>query len=287
MTITVERMSAAGNAFHLVVEPTPPPAAPAEFARALCRGEGLRALAAAPPAAAADGLILCDFEAGRPRQRMFNPDGSRGHCANGLRCLGALLARLGRLPADGVILTDVGALSVDPGPERVSARLARARGLAGFPAPTEVCMLVVAGRELSGHAVDVGNAQFVVFGDAALLAALPELGPAIQGHERFADGVNLQLVHRYGTEWRIRVWERGAGETPSCGTGALAVAAAGPDALGVGESRTLSYPGGDLEVRLDAEGWLHLAGPVLHEGGYVLPGTAASVGAEKDRGGAI
>ncbi|MBM4119002.1 hypothetical protein FJ251_14960 [bacterium] len=279
MESTVHRLSAAGNAFYLILGPAPPAAA--AQAQRLGAGEGLAPVAGAPAPLPSDGLIFGEFGAGRPpRQRMFNPDGSGGHCANGLRCLAWLLAREGRLPDPGLIETVDGPVPVVVEGERVSAALAPLRTLAGFPPPGTPCALVVEGETLSGYAAFVGNPQFVLFGDAALQARVRELGPRLQHHPRFPGGVNVEFVWREalpaGERWRVRVWERGAGETLACGTGALAVAGVGPTGLARGQARDLHYPGGVLSVRRDRADRLHLAGAVRYEGEYRLQAPAGS-----------
>lgn len=285
MAHTVHRLSAAGNAFYLILGPEPPDAA--ALARHLGAGEWLAPLAGSPPPRPSDGLIFGAALPGQtPRQLMFNPDGSSGHCANGLRCLAWLLAREGRLPAAGLIETVDGPVAISVAGDQVSAALGPLRPLPGFPPPDAVCALEVEGEVLPGFAAFVGNPQFVLFGDAALQARVRELGPRLQRHPRFPDGVNVEFVRREptatGERWTVRVWERGVGETPACGTGALAVAGAGPTGLVRGEQRDLHYPGGVLSVRRDAADRLHLAGAVCYEGQYRLQAPAASRAGERE-----
>jgi diaminopimelate epimerase len=93
--------------------------------------------------------------------------------------------------------------------------------------------------------VSVGNPHAVVVGDPSEIA---ELGPLLETHERFPDRTNVQVVHVDGAgEVTARVWERGVGETPSSGTGAVAVAAATHAEGDV----LVHFPGGDLLVRLE------------------------------------
>ncbi len=93
-------------------------------------------------------------------------------------------------------------------------------------------------------AVDVGNPHAVVEGDPD---DLPRIGPVLEVHPRFPERTNVQVARRLGSgEIEARVWERGAGETASSGTSAVAVAAA------FGRRPTIvRFPGGALEVRFE------------------------------------
>lgn len=287
MTAIIERMSAAGNVFHLALDLSP--AGASYRARRLSRGLGLKAMGGAPAPASCDGLILCQFDATGPRQLMYNPDGSAGHCANGIRCLAALLAGRGLLPASGEIQSLDGPMRLRVDGALVSARLGRLRRLPGCPPPDEAFELQVGELRLDAFAAFVGNPQLVFFTDAATQERVGELGPLLQKHPRFPDGVNAEFVVADPAGWRVRVWERGAGETLSCGTGALAVAGVGPDGIARGEERVLYYPGGPLCVGRDSEDRMHLSGPVRHEGRYrMIEKQQAPAGSgEGSKGGAI
>ena len=108
----------------------------------------------------------------------------------------------------------------------------------------------VAGQLLT--TVDVGNPHAVVDGDPD---DLPRIGPLLETHERFPARTNVQVARRAGDAIEARVWERGAGETASSGSSAVAVAAA----FG-GEPVTIRFPGGDLDVRFE-NGRALLTGP--------------------------
>jgi diaminopimelate epimerase len=92
--------------------------------------------------------------------------------------------------------------------------------------------------------VDVGNPHAVVEGDPA---QLPQVGPLLESHPRFPERTNVQVARVEGPRRiRARVWERGAGETASSGSSAVAVAAA---LVGEGEI-AVAFPGGELHVRI-------------------------------------
>ena len=93
-------------------------------------------------------------------------------------------------------------------------------------------------------AVDVGNPHAVIEGDPS---ELPRIGPLLEVHERFPRRTNVQVARRIGdADIEARVWERGAGETASSGSSAVAVAAA----FGL-RPATIHFPGGTLDVRFE------------------------------------
>ena len=103
-------------------------------------------------------------------------------------------------------------------------------------------------------AVDVGNPHAVVDGDPS---RLHEIGPFLETHSRFPNRTNVQVARRDGGAIEARVWERGAGETASSGSSAVAVAAAfGCDPV------TVRFPGGALDVRFDGRR-AFLTGPAV------------------------
>jgi diaminopimelate epimerase len=189
---------------------------------------------------------------------IWNPDGSLAELSgNGTRIVARwLLDRTGarevrvrvgprvvvaRPRPDGAIEQEVGRVDV------------------GAPETIEV-----GGRAVELTAVSVGNPHAVVRTDDPSSAALVELGPAIEGHERFPDRTNVQLVRVDGPhDLTVAVWERGAGETRSSGTSAVAAAAASV-ANGWCESPvSVHLPGGTLLVELDREHVARLIGPAV------------------------
>jgi diaminopimelate epimerase len=175
---------------------------------------------------------------------IVNPDGSRAEMSgNGTRIAGAwLMSRTGSASA-----------RVHVGPRTVAVRRT-ADGLY----ESELGAVEVGKAELVDGIdltpVSVGNPHAVVVGDPDRIG---ELGPRLEGHPRFPERTNVQVVRidRPG-EVTARVWERGVGETSASGTGAVAIAAA---THGDGEV-VVHFPGGDLRVRL-ADGRAWLTGP--------------------------
>ena len=162
---------------------------------------------------------------------IWNPDGSRAEMSgNGTRIAASWLAE--RTGADEVV--------VRVGPREVHARMLpgdlveQNLGPVSIGEPEEV-----EGIRLT--TVDVGNPHAVVEGDPA---ELPRIGPLLEVHERFPRRTNVQVARRTANGIEARVWERGAGETASSGSSAVAVAAA----FGC-EPVVVSFPGGELTVR--------------------------------------
>jgi len=175
---------------------------------------------------------------------IWNPDGSTAELSgNGTRIAAAWLA------------AGTGAQEVEI---RVGARTVRARMLRGGLVEQDLGPVEVYERErvagLEVTAVSVGNPHAVVVGDPD---DLPLIGPLLETHPRYPGRTNVQVARVDGPgRVTARVWERGVGETSASGTSAAAVAAA---THGEGEV-TVSFPGGDLLVRLEA-GRAHLTGP--------------------------
>ena len=258
--------TAAGNRFALLDlarEPTPPE--PAELARELCAGKWARPAGFRP-----DGLLLFTRQlAPRGGQSTFgmllyNADGSRPEaCGNGLRVIGDHALRAGYAEPGMVwVETDAGlrrlALSRGPqGEPRVRALVAHPRIIG-----REV-LIVHAGREHRATLVDAGNPHCVLFVDDPEREELDALGRALQSDRRFPSGVNVELVARGASGLVMRVYERGVGETLSCGTGACAAAFAALASERVEPGPVLlRCRGGELLVERDGEGGAWLSGPV-------------------------
>jgi diaminopimelate epimerase len=116
---------------------------------------------------------------------------------------------------------------------------------------------------VEGDAVSVGNPHWVIVVEDPAPVALAILGPALEHDPRFPDRVNVEFIAPEGNDTiRMRVWERGVGETQSCGTGACAAAAVAHRRGLVGPEVTVHVPGGTLTVELGDT--VRLGGPVTH-----------------------
>lgn len=191
------------------------------------------------------------------RYRIFNADGSEvQQCGNGARCFARFVRDEGLTDADvipvetasGLIqlyLEPDGEVRVDMGmPRFTPAALPMA-----VAKEAEHYTLQVNGEQVTIGAVSMGNPHAVLQVDAVDTAPVSTLGPAIEGHPLFPERVNvgfLQVVDR--THVRLRVYERGAGETLACGTGACAAVAVGRRWGMLDDSVTVSLPGGNLRI---------------------------------------
>jgi diaminopimelate epimerase len=192
----------------------------------------------------ADGIIEV-FRSGEDwvEIAIWNPDGSRSEMSgNGTRIAARWLAE------------QTGAEQVTV---RVGAREVHARMLEGTRVEQDLGEVSIGKpEEVAGIAliaVDVGNPHAVVAGDPATLL---EVGPLLEVHPRFPRRTNVQVARVVGDDViEARVWERGAGETASSGSSAVAVAAA----FGISPV-TVRFPGGDLGVRFE-NGHAFLTGP--------------------------
>ncbi|MCC2638598.1 MAG: dapF [Moraxellaceae bacterium] len=213
-----------------------------------------------------DQLLLVEPPA-RPdvdfRYRIFNADGSEvQQCGNGARCF-ARFVRERRLTlkdvlrvetASGVIelrIDDQHWVTVDMGAPRV------APAEIPFVAEAEALRYEVeaAGQQVSLAVVNMGNPHAVLTVDNVDTAPVATLGPALETHLRFPERVNvgfMQVVNRHAL--RLRVFERGAGETLACGTGACAAVVAGIRQGLLDSPVRVALPGGELEISWQGPG---------------------------------
>ena len=222
--------------------------------------------------AGADGMIYispsnkADF-----KMRIFNADGSEAKmCGNGIRCVGKYVYDKG--------YTDKTRLRIETlsGIRELELRL-RCGKVAGVEVGMgavcvgETMKLSAAGQEIECTGVNVGNPHAVIFVEDVSEVPLTTLGPAIEHHEAFPGGVNVEFVQKLGPrQLRMRVWERGSGVTMACGTGACASAAAAV-AKGIcapEEPIHVHLDGGILEIRVAKDGSVSMTGPAktVYEG---------------------
>ncbi len=191
------------------------------------------------------------------RYTIFNADGSRaGQCGNGARCAGRFLrekrlTRKRRL----ILLTDGEPLELSLSDDgRVFAGLAPPQfAPAAIPFQAEESRhqysIEVQGQVLSIGAVSMGNPHAVLIVDDTQGAPVPVLGPLLESHARFPERANvsfMQVLSR--SEIKLRVYERGVGETQACGSGACAAVVHGVQADLLDAKVTVHLPGGKLSV---------------------------------------
>lgn len=216
------------------------------------------------------------------RYRIFNTDGSEAEqCGNGARCFARFVVERGLTKKQTLVLEvprgtitatlqDQGWVEVDMGspsfaldafPVTLGSR-AEAEGLS-LEMATDAGPAVLT-------LVSMGNPHGVVFVPSIAEAPVAALGAALQAHEAFPESLNVgfcEVVDR--KRLRLRVYERGVGETQACGSGACAAVAAAREQGWVGDEVTVTLPGGELRLRWQGPGTpLMMAGPTafVYEG---------------------
>ena len=214
----------------------------------------------------ADGLILIEPSAKADcRMRMFNADGTEGRmCGNGIRCVGKYMYDHGRaVKAEITVETLDGIKTLQITPENDKAAKIRVdMGVPVLESPQPE-KITVAGSEWEFSAVDVGSPHAVYLVPNCEEVPLEKIGVLFEHAARFPNRVNSEFVQILDrTHLRMRVWERGSGETLACGTGACAtVVACILNGLTDDEVR-VTLLGGDLLIRWDREkDTVFMAGP--------------------------
>jgi diaminopimelate epimerase len=225
-----------------------------------------------------DGLILiCPSERADARMRMFNADGSEAEmCGNGVRCVAKYvydhgIAKKSPLRIEtgrGVLTLEIEAdaglarrVRVDMGEPILQADLIPTT-LPGGPVVERE--LAVAGRTLRVTCVSMGNPHCVTYVDRLSDEWVLGVGPKVENDPHFPKRVNAEFVEVLGPEEiRMRVWERGSGETLACGTGACAVCVAGVLSGRTGRRLKAHLPGGDLELHWAENNHVYLTGPAV------------------------
>jgi diaminopimelate epimerase len=219
-----------------------------------------------------DGILLVVPKAGEDRYglRIFNPDGSEAEmCGNGVRMVARKLRMEGLLSGDRVVLeTGAGEIvpSLGDGFEvSVDMGIARFGGekLTGYEGDVVEQTLNCAGRSFVFTFVDVGNPHAVIKSPWPLeLVPLHEVGPMIEEHRIFPGKANVEfvkVVDRHAA--KVRVWERGVGETRACGTGATATAVALVRTGECDSPVSVELPGGKLVVEVRPDWRVFMTGP--------------------------
>ena len=263
----VSKLHGTGNDFLVTVALDGGPAPDAAVARALCdrhRGVG------------ADGLItlLAGADGADCTMELRNADGGIAEMSgNGVRCLAWVAHREGLARGNDLIVDTGGGrrsieLDVSDGEVR-SATVDMGSATfepdaiplnAGSPFGLNV---TYHGTEYEGDAVGMGNPHFVLFVDDVEGARVTQHGPHIEVDERFPKRTNVEFVQVLDRDrMRLRVWERGVGETLSCGTGVCAAAAAAHRRDLIDRSVHVDVPGGSHSVELGET--IKLGGEVRH-----------------------
>jgi diaminopimelate epimerase len=274
--LALSKLHATGNDFlvQVALDPTEAALDPVVIAALCDRHRGI----------GADGLIT--IGPGRDgadcSMTLVNADGGRAEMSgNGVRCLAWVAAREGLLRGDELLVdtaagrrrvtvsrdpdgsvvageVDMGSVTFEP--DRIPVQAASAFDLDA----------IVDGAKYHGDAAGIGNPHLVLLVEDPTEVPVTEHGPRIEHDPRFPRRVNVEFIAVTGVDRiAMRVWERGAGETQSCGTGACASAAVAHRRGLVGERVRVDVLGGTLQVVLGPS--VRLGGPVVHVFDVVMP----------------
>jgi diaminopimelate epimerase len=238
-----------------------------------------------------DGLLLILPSRNAPiRMRIFNPDGSEAQmCGNGIRCFAKYVLERKLVAADSggldietlagtrtvtatwkdgkVVAVRVGMGIPKLKPAEVPIDLSKAAHPTEAPreGPLLDYPLHVNDTELHLTAVSMGNPHAVAFLHSPIASfPLEHIGPLVEHHPLFPERTNFEVAQVADkTHVQVRVWERGAGPTMACGTGAAAVAVAARLHGFVGDKLEVELPGGPLELEWDGKGEVWLTGPAV------------------------
>ncbi|HEY4232451.1 MAG TPA: diaminopimelate epimerase [Lacipirellulaceae bacterium] len=231
-----------------------------------------------------DGLILiCPSERADAEMRMFNADGSAAEmCGNGIRCVAKYVYDHGlcrneqlRIESGGEVRSlelritegkveqvrvDMGAPILTPAEIPTTLRSARSPD-----SPVVDVPFLLGGREFRVTCVSTGNPHCVTFVDAVTDDWVLGIGPKLELDSHFPKRVNCEFVQVLSrSEVRQRTWERGSGETLSCGTGACAVGVAGVLTGRTDRNVVVHLPGGDLAIEWnEADDHVYMTGPAV------------------------
>ncbi|MDX5630157.1 MULTISPECIES: diaminopimelate epimerase [unclassified Brenneria] len=206
--------------------------------------------------------------------RIFNADGSEvAQCGNGARCFArfvrlkgltnkrdiAVSTQTGRMilsvTEDDLVRVNMGEPNFEP--QQIPFRAMKAE---------KTYIMRVEEHTVLCGVVSMGNPHCVMQVEEAATANVEVLGPLLESHERFPERANIgfmQIVDRNTV--KLRVYERGAGETQACGSGACAAVAVGIQQDLLSSQVKVSLPGGDLDIHWDGPGHpLFMTGPATH-----------------------
>lgn len=237
-----------------------------------------------------DGLILiCPSEVADFRMDMYNADGSQGEmCGNGIRCVAKYVYDYGLTDKTNISVETLAGikhldLTIENGkvalvkvnmgsPELVPEKIpVVAEGERAIDVPLEV-----KGKTYQMNGVSMGNPHCVIFMEEDVRELdLESMGPDFENHKRFPKRINTEFVNVLDENTlRMRVWERGSGETLACGTGACATAVAAILNGLVQKEVTVKLLGGDLKIQWNgSDAPVYMTGPAttVFDGIITLP----------------
>lgn len=214
-----------------------------------------------------------------PELKFYNADGSTAEmCGNGARAVGFYLRQFKGFRQDFDMKTKSKTIKVHFEGNTIEINMGRPI-LEGPKIPTrgkgEIINhpLKVGGKTYKIHAVSMGNPHCVIYVNNVKKFPVCQVGPLIEHHPFFPKRVNVEFVEVLKPgQVRVRVWERGAGETLACGSGACAVAVAGNRIKKTSPKINMDFPGGRLRARILGSGEVFLTGPaaVTYSGTFLV-----------------
>ncbi len=223
-----------------------------------------------------DGLVLLNrSEAAAFQMQIFNPDGSEAEmCGNAIRCLGKYVWERKLIQEEAVAFeTGAGVIEVLLHIEEGSVQTVRVNmgppvmesDRVPLEGPRRKAVnepITVGDRKFEFTAVSMGNPHCVIFLDAVEAVPWKTWGAELENNSLFPRRTNVEFVEVLGPgEIRVKVWERGAGPTLACGTGACAATVAGVVTGRLREKVAVHLPGGTLQIHWEDGGSVFMDGP--------------------------
>ena len=222
-----------------------------------------------------DGLILiCPSEKADFRMQMFNQDGSEAEmCGNGIRCVGKYVYDNGLTKKQNISIETLAGIKklhlicnndiceeieVDMGePKFKTPDFPEIQG----ETITRDMNISVGNDEYRFTLVSMGNPHAIAFVEDVDQIPLDKYGPIIENNSKFPNRINVEFVQiEDKNNIKMRVWERGSGETFACGTGACACVVAGGLNGYTDDKVTVELPGGKLDVKWDTDNHVYMKG---------------------------
>ena len=267
--IKFDKMHGLGNDFVVIDVREGSSVDYAKFARKICdRREGV----------GCDQLLLVGrSEKADLFMHIFNNDGSSAQmCGNGIRCVASLVSKKDKRNSNQISIETLSGVhkiflysDFDAEVEMGKPRFEPDK----IPVKSEVEIInkphVFNDFKCNISTVSLGNPHCVILGDDELLERVEELGPTVEFDPLFPERTNVEFVKMIDRRnLKVRVWERGTGETRACGSGACATMAVCKKLDIIDDTVTISMPGGHLKVRWDGRGSIFLRGRVswVYEG---------------------
>ncbi len=216
-------------------------------------------------------LLLYPSKVADFRMEIFNADGSEIEmCGNGTRCIAKYLWDGGYSDkkiieietlagiirperVDGLIKVDMGEPLLNP--EKIPVRISNESRIIDYP-------LHIGDKEFKITCVSMGNPHAVIFVESLTDFPVEHYGAMIEKHQIFPKRANVEFIELLNTsEIKMKVWERGSGETLACGTGACAAAVASHLKKLTGRNVTVHLDGGDLYIQWDVNNRVYMTGP--------------------------